>query len=191
MNAGSIPAATYLLPSASGRSTRTGPSAAVLGAEDRSTADRSTADRPEARRRTVGHSSSVRGALLALIAATLPSCIPSTAGYLVVPLVTEDGTGAEAATVELRFAHVRERLPEFDLARFAVFAEGRTPLHHALVDTDRDGAVDALRFVVDVAAGDEGTEVILVSPGAATMAEGPAPGTPTGSVIPRWDRAHR
>jgi hypothetical protein len=123
--------------------------------------------------------------LLAWLAAA--ACVPTTAAYLSLPLATEDRAPREHAVVRVPFAELRERMPGFDPAALAFYAQGRAPIPHRLLDEDGDGAPDAALVALPIA-GDGSTRLIALCPGPSTAAEPPT-GPPSAGVIADFARA--
>jgi hypothetical protein len=104
-----------------------------------------------------------------------------------VPVESTDGATYAQTLVEVPLAELRARMTDFDPARAAVYAGGRAPVPHALVDRDADGVPDVLLVAMPVA---EGSALAVVCPGPSgggilreTGAAGP--------VRLRWDLAKR
>ncbi len=128
--------------------------------------------------------------LVTTVLLTLPACLPSTAGYLSVPLRSEDGADHAGVRVRVPFAEIAARLDNFTPASVAFYQTGRAPLPHRLIDTDGDGVADAAEVEV-TARGDGGSVLTIVCPGPRADDPLPAGADPTPAVSADFEQARR
>ena len=118
--------------------------------------------------------------------ALLAGCLPVTKAYLSLPVANTTGADLTGARLLLPLDQLLPRLSAAQPNSLAFFCGGRTPLRHALQDTDGDGAPDAVAILLDVPAG--GTVLTVVAPGEPPV-EGPLQGAAGAQV--QWERAWR
>ena len=94
----------------------------------------------------------------------LGACLPSTAGFLRVPVQFDAPPTGGPIQVTAEFDKIRALMPDFDPAAAAFYGRGRTALPFRLVDADGDGNDDAVTVVLESRA-DAEAWLVIVCPG--------------------------
>jgi hypothetical protein len=119
---------------------------------------------------------------------SLQACIPTTYGYLRIPVENRSDQSYALAIVDVSLAELASRFEDFTSDKLAFYTTGREPIPYRLIDSNEDGNVDHARLKIPLAA--EGGFIIATSDGPRSREPIPQGGQ-AGIALLRFDQAER